>query len=165
MKQFIVYVLFILIIIAGRAMALEAPQGPVLLTISGGISQENIDGTARFDRTMLESLPQHSMVGGTPWTDGVVTFSGPLLRDVLALAGATGDTLHMTAANGYQVDVPAGDARKYEAILAMTMNGETLTVRTKGPLWLIYPWDKRDELRTETYYSRSIWQLIAIEVR
>jgi len=158
-------VCFLLLLPLGGTMALAAPQGPVLLTVSGKISAQDASGTTRFDRTMLVSLPQHSMVGETPWTDGVVSFSGPLLRDVLALAGAAGDTLHMTAANDYQVDVPMDDAGKYELILAMSMNGEPLTVRTKGPLWLIYPWDKRDELRTETYYSRSVWQLIAIEVR
>jgi hypothetical protein len=45
------------------------------------------------------------------------------------------------------------------------MNGEHLRVRTKGPLWVIYPWNDYSELQSESYYSRSIWQLRSLNVR
>ncbi|MCH8808257.1 MAG: hypothetical protein IH993_00260, partial [Proteobacteria bacterium] len=37
--------------------------------------------------------------------------------------------------------------------------GEILRTRSKGPLWVIYPWSERPELRTQVVYGRSIWQI------
>jgi hypothetical protein len=44
-------------------------------------------------------------------------------------------------------------------------NGASMTVRDKGPLWIIYPYDARRDYRTEIHYSRSVWQLEQIDVR
>jgi hypothetical protein len=38
-----------------------------------------------------------------------------------------------------------------------------MSVRDKGPLWVIYPYDS-DDYRSEVIYSRSIWQLDRLEV-
>ena len=35
--------------------------------------------------------------------------------------------------------------------------------RDKGPLWVIYPYHDNIDYRSETIYSRSIWQLDRIE--
>jgi hypothetical protein len=40
-----------------------------------------------------------------------------------------------------------------------------MAVREKGPLFIIYPFDSAPELKNARYYSRSAWQLKAIEVR
>jgi hypothetical protein len=40
-----------------------------------------------------------------------------------------------------------------------------MTVRDKGPLWIVYPYDAKPEYRQELIYSRSIWQLDHIEVK
>jgi len=165
MKTLLTTFFFLLFLPAAMALALDSPKGPVLLTLHGKISATNTGNAAQFDETMLQTLPQHTVKAETPWNDGVTSFSGPLLRDVLQMAGASGDNLLMTAINNYQVTVPVSDAKDYNCILAMSVDGTLLTVRTKGPLWLIYPWDKFDELRTETYYSRSIWQLKDIDVQ
>jgi hypothetical protein len=34
-----------------------------------------------------------------------------------------------------------------------------MSLREKGPLWVIYPYDSDPAYRTEETYSRSIWQL------
>jgi hypothetical protein len=39
-----------------------------------------------------------------------------------------------------------------------------MSVRDKGPLWLIYPYDSKAEYQSETIYSRSIWQLVKIDL-
>ena len=49
-------------------------------------------------------------------------------------------------------------------IIAYMMNGEEMSVRNKGPLWLVYPYDLNHEYRSEVIYSRSIWQLDRIDV-
>ena len=45
------------------------------------------------------------------------------------------------------------------------MDGKPLSVRDKGPLFLIYPFDKNPELYNEKYFSRSVWQIKKIEIR
>lgn len=146
------------------AFALEAPAGDVILTISGHVSHANVGATAQFDRDMLTKLASRSGTMETPWTEGKVTFSGPLLRAVLDEAGAEGDALTVRALNDYFVDVPMEDARRLDTILATTMDGRPMSVRDKGPLFLIYPFDKDPSLYNEKYFSRSVWQIREIEV-
>jgi len=165
MKTLLTSLLLIVILPTSMVLALDQPEGTILLTVIGKITTTNTEGAAQFDAAMLQALRQQKVKAATPWTEGVTEFSGPLLRDVLQMAGANGDSLLMTAINEYQVKVPVSDAENFNCILAMSADGEILTVRTKGPLWLIYPWDTLDNLRTETYYSRSIWQLKAIDVQ
>lgn len=145
--------------------ALDLPRGPAVLTLSGSIQRTNKDDKAILDAAILRSLPQHKVQTDTPWTEGAVVFEGPLLRDVLDLVGAEGEIIKTTAINDYFVDIPVNDAYRFDIIMAMRMNGKELTIRTKGPLWVIYPWSSNDRLRSETYYSRSIWQLMRIDVR
>jgi hypothetical protein len=39
-----------------------------------------------------------------------------------------------------------------------------MRVREKGPIWLIYPWSARPELKTAVFNNRAIWQLRRLEV-
>jgi hypothetical protein len=38
-----------------------------------------------------------------------------------------------------------------------------MSIREKGPLWLVYPYDLNKAYQSETIYSRSIWQLVRID--
>ncbi len=147
------------------SVAQDAPEGRVILTVGGEIATTNLDGAMQYDRAMLEALGMHTVVTETPWTDGDVTFEGVLLRDLLADVGADGGIIAAVALNDYTATIPASDAVDFDVILAMRQDGEILTVRQRGPLWVIYPWSDRPGLQNEVYYSRSIWQLKALEVR
>jgi len=153
------------IVLPSAGIAQDAPEGRVILTVSGEITAANVDGTMQYDRAMLEAFGLHTVVTETPWTDGDVSFEGVLLRDLLADVGATGDTIAAIALNDYTVTIPALDAQEYDVILAMRQDGEQLTVRQRGPLWVIYPWSDVPGLQNEVYYSRAIWQLKTLEVR
>lgn len=146
------------------AFALEAPKGKTILTISGNISEHNRGETAEFDSAMLEKLPQHTFSAKTPWYKESHTFTGPLLRDVLAMVGAKGKGLKALALNDYKTQIPADDAGKFDVIMARLMDGKPMPVRDKGPLFIIYPFDSNEVLRSELYYGRSAWQLKAIIV-
>ena len=87
-----------------------------------------------------------------------------LLRDLLDRLGVEGGTLTASAANDYSVDIPVSDATDPGPIIAFARNGETMTLRDKGPLWLVYPYDASPAWRTEVVYARSIWQLDHIAV-
>jgi len=147
------------------AMALEVPKERPVLTIAGKISAKNSGDTARFDMKMLEALPQHSFTTSTPWFDRPMKFTGPLLADVLAVVKASGSTVHAFAINDYNITIPIADTVKYPIIMARLINDKTISVREKGPLFVIYPFDSHAELRTSTYYERSIWQLKALEIK
>lgn len=144
---------------AGRARAIGQPQGPVVLSVLGAVTQTNAGVSADFDMAMLAALPQRSFTTATPWYPQPVKFTGPLLRDVLAAAGASGQKLKAVALNDYKVEIEAGDARSFDVIVARLLDDKPMPVRDKGPLFIVYPYDSRPELKSERYYSRSAWQL------
>ena len=146
------------------AWALDAPKGPVVLQVSGLIGAHNQGKVAALDMNALQALPQKSFTTQTPWDQKPVTFSGPLLRDVLQLVKAKGQHIRAVALNDYRVKLPVSDAREHDVVVAVQMNGQAIPVRTKGPLFIVYPFDAKKELQHKTYYERSIWQLKAIEV-
>ena len=154
-----------LVLPAAPAAALEAPAGKVVLTVSGSIKSPNRDGLAAFDMAMLAALPQHSFTTRTPWYPGPRKFSGPLLRDVLAAAGAKGRTIEALAINDYKVQIPLEDSQQHDMVLARLMDDRPMALRDKGPLFIIYPFDDKPQLRSSIYYSRSAWQLKALVIR
>lgn len=146
------------------AFALEPVKGKVILTITGKVADKNTKDAATFDLAMLEKLPQQTFSTMTPWEKTPIQFKGPLLRDVLAAAKASGSMLKASALNDYQTNIPLDDAQKFDVIVAHKMNGQDIPVKTKGPLFIVYPFDSKAELQSATYYERSAWQLKALKV-
>ena len=148
-----------------NARAIDAPTGPVLLTLSGAISVTNEGDSLQLDQAALDALPRTTIQTTTPWTDGLVEFDGVALKDLLALAGAKGKTITATAINDYAVDIPASDADNPHVIVAIRMNGALMPVREKGPLWVVYPLTDEPALETEETKSKMIWQLNRLDIR
>ena len=144
--------------------ALTPAKGKVILTITGKVSDKNTPDAAKFDLAMLEALPQQTFTTMTPWDKKPIKFTGPLLRDVLNAAKATGTTIKAAALNDYQTSIPLDDAKNFDVIVAHKMNGEAIPVKTKGPLFIVYPFDTKPELRATTYYERSAWQLKSMSI-
>ncbi len=144
--------------------ALDAPKGKVVLTVSGKLGAANRGDKAVFDLAMLEALPQKTFTTMTPWEKAPVKFTGPLLRDVLAAVKARGSTLKAVALNDYKITIPLEDTTKFDMVLAHRMNDQPIPVRTKGPLFVIYPFDSNPALQNTVYYERSIWQLGGLEI-
>jgi len=149
------------------ALALDPPKGAVILTLGGAIGASNatVDGrpVARFDRDMLNALPQRAFRTSTPWHTGAPEFSGPTLRDVLAAVAAKGRELRVVAINDYASTVPVVDA-ELDVVLATQIDGAPIPVREKGPLFIVYNFDAQPRLRTEQYFSRSVWQVKSIDI-
>jgi hypothetical protein len=148
-------------------LAALGATGPALLTVSGArLGPPAQGGRFGFDLAALQRLPQRKIVTGTPWYNGSSEFSGPLLRDVLKAAGAPAGaegTLRCTALNDYRVEIPVEDAQRFDVVVAHLFNGKPMSVREKGPLFVIYPFDEQPQLRTSIYFARCIWQLKSIE--
>lgn len=153
-----------LTVVAQPALALDAPKERPILAVSGKIGVKNAGDVARFDMKMLEALPQQTFTTRTPWYDKPVKFTGPLLADVMAAVKANGSTISAVAINDYKISIPMGDL-KHKPIVARLLDDQPMPVREKGPLFVVYPFDSSAELRSSTYYERSIWQLKALEVQ
>lgn len=144
---------------------LPEPTGPVVLSIGGALRLTNKDGQAHFDMAMLERLPQTSFQTQTPWYNQPRKFTGPLLRDVLAAVGANGQMIEARALNDYRVSIPVADTQRYDVIIARLIDDKPMPLRDKGPLFIIYPFDRHSELRSSLYYGRSAWQLRRLDLR
>jgi hypothetical protein len=83
----------------------------------------------------------------------------------MGAVGATGQRIIAIALNDYSAEVPMEDAIKYNVILALKRDGEYMPVRDKGPLFVVYPFDSDPELKSQKFYSRSVWQISRIEVQ
>lgn len=151
--------LLLALLILPPAHSLEPPDGPVVLTLTGRVDTPNRGKTAAFSMAMLERLPQHSYTVQTPWYAGPMTFTGPLMRDVMAAAGAHGEKIVAVALNDYKTELPFSDATKLEPILARLREGKPMAIRDKGPLFIIYPSHLHPELSSQLYFNRSAWQL------
>ena len=144
---------------------LEAPKDRVILSVSGKIGAKNKGELAVFDMAMIEKLPQHSFTTRTPWYDKPVKFTGPLLADVLTAAKASGTTVSAVAINDYKINIPVEDIARRGVLMARLIDEQPIPVRSKGPLFVVYPFDSATELRSSVYYERSIWQLKALEIQ
>ncbi|MES0808896.1 molybdopterin-dependent oxidoreductase [Roseibium sp. SCPC15] len=132
-----------------------------VLTVSGGTAAGK---SAQLSIHDLEKLPQVEYETATPWHDGKVSFKGVLLSDLMDHLGAKGDTAEVVALNDYRAVLPVSDFDEHAPILAYQLNGKYMRIRDKGPLFVIYPFDDKPELKTEVHYSRSVWQVRSIVV-
>lgn len=145
--------------------SLAEPTGRVILAVSGKISVTNDGDSAKFDRAMLEELGMVSFTTATPWYDGTVTFEGVPMARLLQRLGAQGETVQAIALNDYSTEIPVADFARWGVVLALKRDGSYLTIRDKGPLFIVYPYDTNAELRSPRYYGRSAWQVARLVVR
>ena len=144
---------------------LPEPTGPVVLTVRGKLGATP-EGSVSFDMATLEKIGLVRFTTKTEWTDGPVEFEGVLLKDLLAVldAGGDADKLVLKALNDYISSMPISDAADYPVILAIKENGEYMSVRDRGPLWIVYPQDAYPEVGRREFLSRWVWQLAEIAV-
>ncbi len=147
--------------LAVSAAAQQTPAGPVVLSVDAPG-----DGTslAQFDIDMLEALPQVETRTKSPWYSDVTRFTGPLLTTVLDAAEAQGNSIRVFAVNDYSATIPVDEIRKYPVILATRIEGKRISLRDKGPLFVIYPFSQAPELYNELTFNKSVWQVVRIEV-
>lgn len=164
-----------------RPVLADTPSGPVVLTIAGAIDRPNrgpfdafddaylnvlgveFSRAARFDRAALLALPQHTITTGYPSWPRVYTFTGPLMRDVLAAAGATGETVRVHALDGYTREMAVAEFERWPVLLALTRDDMPLGLGGYGPAWVIWPRDGDPELEARDG-SMFVWSVVFIAV-
>ncbi|SMR72773.1 hypothetical protein SAMN04488030_1517 [Aliiroseovarius halocynthiae] len=139
----------------------KSPEGDVILTINydGATGTETIE----LDLAGIEDLGLTTIETSTIWTEGVQSFVGIELATLTRALGIASGTIRAVALNDYAVEIPVSDAVTGGPILAVMRNAAPMSVRDKGPVWVIYPYDASSDYRTEVIYSRSIWQLTKLD--
>lgn len=134
------------------AIPLHAEE--IILSIRGMPGKEEpIDYSMRD----IEAMATIDFVTSTPWTNGPIRFTGiPLSQFVY---GQDTGTLRMRALNDFVQNMPLAEIGELSPIVAFAVNGKRISVRDKGPLWVVYPFDSDIKFQTETIYARSVWQL------
>ena len=150
------------------ALAQTATADEIILRVTGGLAKPATKTEVRTQFTLkdLQALPQNEIKATTAFT-GAATFKGPLLKDVLKIAGAKPDATEVLAIalDGYRVKIPIADFSKYEVVAAYEMNGKTLKPESRGPIWIMYPLDKYPkELTTPATETRLVWSLKELQV-
>ncbi len=149
---------------SGHAGNLPPAEGPVLLTIKGNIQSTNAVGCLELDQAQFNTLPVASFTTSTIWTEGEATFKGVPLKKLLDFAKADGNRIKASAINDYSIEIPMDSITDDYPLVAYEMNDTPMTIRTNGPLWIVYPYDQSSKLQSETIYARSIWQLNRLEI-
>jgi hypothetical protein len=161
---------------------LAEPKSTTLVTVTGDITRTNrgpydeardayfkhlgivFTKAAAFDAAMLASMAQRTVRTDFPKGGKVRSFTGPLLADVLAAAGAAGSTATITAMDGYAAELPIDDIKKFGVILALTESGKPLGIGDTGPAWVIFP-----RLDNPALKGRNddgwVWAVVAISVK
>lgn len=60
--------------------------------------------------------------------------------------------------------IPSEDIDKYNPILAIRKDDKLMSVRDKGPVWVIYPLSDFKEEKNEVLHSRMVWQVDKIDI-
>jgi hypothetical protein len=154
----------LLLVMSASANDLSPPRGKPILVVSGKIKTTNVGETAVFDREMLEAMGTETVRTKTPWSDGESAFTGIRLDKFMELVGAEGKHVTAVALNDYVTTIPIEDFAQFNVIMALKRDGKYMTVRDKGPLFIIYPFDSDPELQNQTYFSRSAWQVAKLVV-
>jgi hypothetical protein len=165
------------------------PGGPVLLTISGAIKRPN---RGAFDPALDQMMAKHKLsftqahaldfaalarlpartIRPTLEYDGKPhTLRGPLLPDVLALAGAPDgkDTrIVLRAVDGFAAAITLRQAQSQGFIVATHLDGKPMALGGLGPLWAVYDADKVPEMAAQPLAARfgaCPWALYHIDVQ
>ena len=166
-----------------HAQVPPTPQGAVVLTVSGIIDNPNrgpldaleqreslfkyheiaFERAAQFDVAALERLGVHNIVASHPDWPQEFTFEGPLLRDVLAAAGATGSVVRVLALDGYAAEIPMSEIQVRPFIVALKRDGRYLGIGDQGPTWVIAPPNAGEESNHEQG-SKWVWAAFHIAV-
>lgn len=134
-----------------------SPEDVILTVINNG-------ETLVFDHATLESLPATTFTTTTVWTEGEQKFTGVALSEFLEHIEAKGSELRAQAINDYSIEMPMSEAISEGPIIAYERNDEPMTIRDKGPLWIVYPYDSDPKFKTDVILYRSIWQLDRMEI-
>lgn len=151
------------------ASATETPlpvRSKTLLTLHWTDAQGAASKT-RLTLQDLDSLPQTTRTLELPESLGMKgshSWQGVSISELIKLSGRSAKSVRVVALNGYYASVPLDDLKNYDPLVAYRRDGKNLSIREKGPIILIYPFDRFKVLNQQTYINRSVWQINEIHI-
>lgn len=164
-----------------RAARAADDGGPVVLTVTGNAANTNRTALNKFDdaflnhhnasfkkafvftRETLAALGMRKLTTRYPGKDLRLSVEGPLLRDVLAAAGAQGKKVFVQALDGYAAEIAIDELKAYPIILALKRDGHWLGLGGRGPAWVVYPIDDYPALAKQGD-AKWVWAAFHIKV-
>ncbi|UPH71357.1 hypothetical protein LGT41_0000665 [Abyssibius alkaniclasticus] len=166
----------------GASQAQAELRGPAILTVTGDVANYSrgamdpdydklfdyngvaFSSAATFDYATLATLSQLSYTTDFPQGKGPHVFEGPLLADVLRLAGVTGTTISLRALDGFTLELPLAELLAKDPILALKRDGAFLGLGDFGPSQLVFARGSRDDLN-DIDDSNWVWSVFYIDVQ
>lgn len=148
------------------AAALAASGLPVAASELFQIRSSDGSRTVAVTEAMIEEAGPVTMQAILAGSDGQKqTVRGPRLRDLLAHTGFSGSAVLARAHDDYEMVVPAEDYMTYDVVVAIEVDGQRLSLRTRGPAWIVYPTVEHPQLMGDVYQARSVWQIRDLTVQ
>ncbi|PWR02551.1 hypothetical protein DKT77_10160 [Meridianimarinicoccus roseus] len=120
-------------------------------------------GETGYSLADLERRPQITFTTLTIFEDEALVFSGPSLRGLLVENGLADEAIVAHGLDGYAAVVPPELVNDNYPIIATRINGKRFGPRRKGPLWIVFPFDRFTPLQNAQLYNVSVWQLQRID--
>lgn len=157
---------FMMFCLAATAEEVPLPPltGAVILTVTGLDTAHYPGGEVSLDLARLQAIGTEQIATASIWTTGVHVYTGVMLRRLAEFLQIDAQHLRLHALNDYSIDFPITEATEAAPMLAFQVDGNLMTVRDKGPIWLVYPYDSDASFRTDQTFARSVWQLDRIAV-
>ena len=157
-------IIIILISVAMTPLALAQAPKPIelpLLTATTPILIVTGEQDSRqYSLAELEALGLYTVTTATFWPEDDGSYQGVLLSDVLADAGlANAEAVNVLALDHFSQTIPRQDWTRWPLLLATRRDQQPLSIRSKGPLRIIYPRDMDSELERGTYRLRWVWMI------
>ena len=154
----------LLVLLAGFA---KANTEPVILSIYGDIVLD--DGQyQRLDFTLseLQALAQAEVITAHPWSAEVHHYQGIDLAALLKLLFADKEikNLNLEGLNGFSMALEWSKISDFSPILAFQEDGNLMSRRNKGPLWLMLAYDQAPKVQQADFLHYMVWQLRTIRV-
>jgi hypothetical protein len=144
--------------------AVPAPTAAPVLTVTGLIGTTNGGDALSFDAATLDQLGRVRITVYEPWVKQTLAFQGVWLADLLKLArpDPAAQSVHITALDDYQVDLPLADIMAGGVLLA-TLDGDGGPIRVEdgGPTRIVFA----AGVASGDSADQWIWSLSTIDVR
>ncbi|MBH9553053.1 molybdopterin-dependent oxidoreductase [Inhella gelatinilytica] len=164
-------------------------RGPAVLTVSGAIGTGNrgpldtaldqlmvkqklsFSRAHTFDYAALQTLPAVTIKPTLEYDQKVHELTGPLLIDVLNVAGARltpSTSVLIRAIDGYAVQLSLAQLQERRFILALRLDGSPMPLGGLGPVWAVFDADRFPDLASKPLNERFAlcpWATYSIEVK
>lgn len=158
MKSTASYSLQLTLVLILMAISTIAQSSPILSLESPTGQQINLS------REDLERLPQTTFTTSTPWTKGIHTYQGPKLSLITNKFSSSINGIRIYALNGYSYDINTQDLQRYPFILVLRQDEKAISLRNKGPFWLLVPFDQNPKLLShDKLRNQLVWQINKIK--